>query len=266
VSLRASLEAMRRKSTTRYPRPVTRLTTDLGPQLAAAERIAQLERMLDRLAEREAELAEAWRAQVGAPSAVARFITGAGVAKGRAILNEAGHLPIEIAARSSLSRAALIRREPVGVTAAIAPWNAPFAIMIGKVMAALVMGCTIVMKPAPETPLEAFIIVEAAEDCGLPAGTVNLVCAERAASAHMANHPGVDKISFTGSTAVGQSIAAACATQMKRFTLELGGKSAAIVLDDFDIELAGRTLARTITSSHIDWPAACEPGTWSKTA
>jgi aldehyde dehydrogenase (NAD+) len=218
------------------------------PHLPAAERIATLERIVVGLRSREAELAEAWRAQIGIPAGLSRFITSAGLDKCAAILAEARSFPFEITASSPYAAVALIRREPVGVTAAIAPWNAPFALMVGKVMAALSMGCTVIMKPAPETPLEAFIIAEVAEACELPPGVLNLVCADRMASAHLAAHPGIDKISFTGSTAVGQSIAAACAPNMTRFTLELGGKSAAIVLDDFDIETAGRSLARTITA------------------
>lgn len=218
------------------------------PHLPAAGRLAVVARLVGGLEAREAELAEAWRSQVGAPAAVAAAVTSAGSAKCRALLRNAATFPFETRVESMVSPLALIRKEPVGVTAAIAPWNAPYPLMIGKVVAALAMGCTVVMKPAPETPLEAHIIAEVAEACGLPDGVLNLVCADRAASAYLAAHPGVDKISFTGSTAVGKSIVAASADRLTRVTLELGGKSAAVVLDDFDVGLAGKILARTISA------------------
>jgi acyl-CoA reductase-like NAD-dependent aldehyde dehydrogenase len=142
---------------------------------------------------------------------------------------------------------AYVVREPAGVVAAIAPWNAPLMIMINKVAPALVAGCCVVMKPAPETPLEAYLIAEAAEAAGLPDGVLNLVCAHREASDHLVRNPGVDKVSFTGSTAAGKHIAQVCGERVARCTLELGGKSAAIVLDDGDIALAAQTLAQTIS-------------------
>ena len=102
------------------------------------------------------------------------------------------------------------------------------------------------MKPSPETPLEAYVIAEAAESAGVPAGVVNLVCGDRAASDHLVCNPGVDKVSFTGSTAVGKRIASVCGGRIARCTLELGGKSAAIVRDDFPTD-AARLLTGTIT-------------------
>jgi aldehyde dehydrogenase (NAD+) len=119
--------------------------------------------------------------------------------------------------------------------------------MANKVFYALVSGCTIVMKPSPETPLEAYIIAEAAEAAGLPPGTVNLVPGEREASDHLVNNPGIDKVSFTGSTVAGKRIAEVCGGRIARCTLELGGKSAAIVRDDFPIEAAAGILGNTIT-------------------
>ena len=138
-------------------------------------------------------------------------------------------------------------REPVGVVAAIAPWNMPSAIMTQKIAPALISGCPVIMKPSPETPLEAYIIAEAAEEAGLPAGVINLVTAHREAADQLVQNPGVDKISFTGSTAAGRHIASVAGARMARVTLELGGKSPAIVLDDMPAEVAGKILARTIT-------------------
>jgi aldehyde dehydrogenase (NAD+) len=132
------------------------------------------------------------------------------------------------------------------VVAAIAPWNAPYAIMTQKIAPALVAGCTVIMKPAPETPLEAYIIAECAEEAGLPPGVLNLVPAHREASDHLVRNPGVDKVGFTGSTAAGRRIASVCGERIARVTLELGGKSAALVLDDFPVDQAAAILTGTI--------------------
>jgi acyl-CoA reductase-like NAD-dependent aldehyde dehydrogenase len=118
--------------------------------------------------------------------------------------------------------------------------------MAQKVAPALVAGCTVIMKPAPETPLEAYIIAECAQQAGLPPGVLNLVPAQRAASDHLVRNPGVDKVGFTGSTAAGRRIASVCGERIARVTLELGGKSAALVLDDFPIEQAAAILTGTI--------------------
>jgi acyl-CoA reductase-like NAD-dependent aldehyde dehydrogenase len=118
--------------------------------------------------------------------------------------------------------------------------------MAQKIAPALVAGCTVIMKPAPETPLEAFIIAECAEAAGLPPGVLNLVPSEREAADHLVRNPGVDKVAFTGSTAAGRRIASVCGERIARVTLELGGKSAALVLDDFPIEQAAGILTGTI--------------------
>jgi aldehyde dehydrogenase (NAD+) len=115
----------------------------------------------------------------------------------------------------------LVAYEPVGVVAAIAPWNGPFGIMLNKVAYALASGCTVIMKPSPETPLETYIIAEAAEAAGIPAGVVNLVCGHREASDHLVCNHGVDKVSFTGSTLAGKRIASVCGERIARCTLEL---------------------------------------------
>src|SRR5436305_1569436 len=123
----------------------------------------------------------------------------------------------------------------------------PYSIMIQKIAPALICGCTVIMKPAPETPLEAYLIAEAAAAAGLPPGVLNLVPAHRDAADHLVRHRGVDKISFTGSTVAGRRIASVAGERIARVTLELGGKSPAIVLDDMPAEAAGAILARTIT-------------------
>src|SRR4029077_6722369 len=118
----------------------------------------------------------------------------------------------------------------------ITPWNYPQAIALLNIAPALAAGCTVVLKPSPETALDSYVIGEAAKEAGLPPGVLNIVLADREAGAALVSHPGVDKIAFTGSTASGRAIGAECGRLIRRMTLELGGKSAAILLDDFDID------------------------------
>src|SRR5438270_1939792 len=108
---------------------------------------------------------------------------------------------------------------------------------MSKLAPALLTGCTMVLKPAPETPLDAYLMAEILEEAGVPAGVVNIVPAGREAGEHLVRHAGVDKVAFTGSTAAGRRIASICGEQLKRCSLELGGKSAAIILDDADLEM-----------------------------
>jgi len=126
------------------------------------------------------------------------------------------------------------QREPVGVVGAVVPWNFPLAIALWKIAPALAAGCTVVLKPSPETPLTALRLADLALEAGLPAGVLNVVCGGGTAGAALCAHPGVDKISFTGSTPTGRAIGHAAVDRMARFTLELGGKSPMIVLPDAD--------------------------------
>ncbi|OIH85188.1 aldehyde dehydrogenase [Arthrobacter sp. UCD-GKA] len=130
----------------------------------------------------------------------------------------------------------LIRRDPVGVVGAIVPWNVPMALTFMKLAPSLAAGCTVVLKPAPETVLEQYLVAEAAIAAGLPAGVLNIVHGDREVGAHLVSHPDVNKIAFTGSTAAGRIIAAECGRLLRPVSLELGGKSAAIVLDDAKLE------------------------------
>jgi betaine-aldehyde dehydrogenase len=138
--------------------------------------------------------------------------------------------------RAGVMGPALVRREPVGVVGAIVPWNVPLFVAMLKLAPALVAGCTVVLKPAPETPLDANVLAEILHEAGLPPGVVNVVPAGREVGEHLVTHPDVDKIGFTGSTAAGKRIAGLCGERLKRVTLELGGKSAAIVLPDANID------------------------------
>ena len=130
----------------------------------------------------------------------------------------------------------LVTKEPVGVVAAITAWNVPLFLATAKLAPALLAGCSVVFKPAPETPLDANRLAEILAEAGLPKGVLSVVPAGREVGEHLVNHPGVDKVSFTGSSAAGRKIGAACGANLKRVSLELGGKSAAILLDDVDLE------------------------------
>jgi acyl-CoA reductase-like NAD-dependent aldehyde dehydrogenase len=142
--------------------------------------------------------------------------------------------PFERVVRAG-DRAGLVTQEPVGVVAAIVAWNAPVTLATWKAAPALAAGCPVVIKPAPEAPLSTYILVEALAEAGVPPGVVNLVPGDREVGEHLVVHPGVDKVAFTGSTAAGQRIMSLCGDQVKRVSLELGGKSAAIVLADADL-------------------------------
>lgn len=128
-----------------------------------------------------------------------------------------------------------VRKEPMGVVAGIIPWNVPLFEAVMKVAPAVVAGCAVVLKPAPETPLDAYVFAEIMEEAGLPAGVLSILPAGREVGEYLVTHPLVDKVTFTGSTAAGRKIAAACGELLRPVTLELGGKSAAIVLDDADL-------------------------------
>ncbi|TGD88216.1 aldehyde dehydrogenase [Mycolicibacterium sp. CH28] len=138
--------------------------------------------------------------------------------------------------RPSMIGHTIVRREAVGVVAAIVPWNYPQALAAFKLAPALAAGCTVVLKAAPETALDALVFAEAAEEAGLPPGVLNVVAGGASAGAYLVAHPGVDKVTFTGSTAAGRIIGEVCGRLLRPVTLELGGKSAAIILDDADLD------------------------------
>ncbi len=226
-----------------------RAAFDAGPwvEMSPAERLPYLKRMADHLRSREGEIAKAWTAQMGGLASFAGPMTAGSTMTFDGIIKMAEAFSF-VEQRPTVGAAVgLVAYEPVGVVAAIAPWNGPYGIMLNKVAYSLAAGCTVIMKPSPETPLEAYIIAEAAEAAGVPAGVVNLVCGHREASDHLVCNHGVDKVSFTGSTVAGKRIASVCGERIARCTLELGGKSAAIIADDFPIAAAAGLLTGTIT-------------------
>ncbi|MFD3926276.1 aldehyde dehydrogenase [Streptomyces sp. NPDC058614] len=129
----------------------------------------------------------------------------------------------------------LVRREPIGVVAAVIPWNSPYMAALVKMIPALLAGNTVVLKASPENSLSVMLLAEIFDELGLPEGVVSILPADRATSEHLVSHPDVDKIAFTGSTAAGRRIASIAGEQLKRVSLELGGKSASIICEDADL-------------------------------
>ncbi|WP_040799745.1 aldehyde dehydrogenase [Nocardia higoensis] len=128
-----------------------------------------------------------------------------------------------------------VSREPLGVVAAVTAWNVPLFLAVNKLAPALLAGCTIVLKPAPLTPLSANIVADIFTEAGVPEGVISVLPADADVAEYLIGHPGVDKVTFTGSTPVGRRIAAIAGEQLKSVSLELGGKSAAVLLEDFDL-------------------------------
>jgi betaine-aldehyde dehydrogenase len=195
-----------------------------------------MERMVALLAERAEELAQLVTDEMGSTLAFSRAVQAGLAVKTLDYYRE-------LAAGASFEQVrsdggALVVEEPVGVVGAIVPWNFPQMLAMMKLGPALAAGCTVVLKPAPQTALDAYILAEVCEQSGLPPGVLSIVPAGPEAGEHLVTHPGVDKVSFTGSTAAGRRIAALCGRDIRRVTLELGGKSAAVVLHDADVEAA----------------------------
>ena len=206
------------------------------PRMRAVERADAMARLLACLQERSVEMATTITDEMGSPMTFSNL--GQVMASNMVLdyfVRLAREYPFE-EVRPGMLGPSLVRREGVGVVAAIVPWNVPqFTIML-KLGPALAAGATVVVKPAPETPLDAIILADAIRAAELPPGVVNIVNAGREVGEYLVRHPGVDKVGFTGSTAAGRRIAAICGELLKRVTLELGGKSAAIILDDADLE------------------------------
>lgn len=200
------------------------------------ERLAIVERFAGLYAARMVEMADVITAEMGSPTSFSQLAQSpAPWLMLNTFVEVAKAYPWEETRQGVLGSDIIVRREPVGVVAAIVPWNVPQFVTMSKLAPALLTGCTMVLKPAPETPLDAYLMAEILEEAGVPAGVVNIVPAGREAGEHLVRHPGVDKVAFTGSTAAGRRIASICGEQLKRVSLELGGKSAAIILDDADL-------------------------------
>jgi len=205
------------------------------PRLTVGERMEKIEKLAAVYAGEADEMADLITAEMGSPRSFSRLGQASGaLAQMHLNIATAREFPW-VERRKGLFGEVHLRRAPVGVVGAIVPWNVPQFLIMPKMIPALIAGCTVVVKPAPETPLDAMWLAEMLDELDLPEGVVSIVPGGRATGESLVRHPGVDKISFTGSSATGRHIAALCGAQLKRVSLELGGKSAAIVLDDADI-------------------------------
>ncbi|ASL11032.1 aldehyde dehydrogenase [Mycobacterium intracellulare subsp. chimaera] len=211
-----------------------------------ADRTQVLNRLAEALEARGEYTSELSTRETGTPVVFSRIANGfVPAAIFRYYAGLIGTIDIE-EPRPSLVGHTIVRREPIGVVAAIAPWNVPQLLAAMKLAPALAAGCTVVFKPAPEAALDAMVFGEAAAEAGLPPGVLNVVAGDRKAGAYLVQHPGIDKVAFTGSTQAGRLVAEACGRLIRPVTLELGGKSAAILLDDVDLEFTMRGL-RTVS-------------------
>jgi len=215
------------------------------PHLSHAERAVHLRAMAEGLQKHGDALGQLWPRQTGALFSVAQHAARIGSRSLESYAVLADTFPfVEECAPTGGGEFGLLVREPVGVVGAIIPWNAPVGLICHKVAPALLAGCTVVLKSSPEAPGEGYVFAEVAEEIGLPQGVLNVLTADREVSELLVRDPGVDKITFTGSTAAGRRIASLCGERIARCTLELGGKSAAVILDDMDLATAAKTIAR----------------------
>ncbi|MCK9930301.1 aldehyde dehydrogenase [Frankia sp. Mgl5] len=227
------------------------------PRTDPAERVEVIRRLATLYRGHRDGLAELITAELGAPISFARraqvALPGALMT---ALADTAAGYSWQEKRPGVYGQDIILRKEPVGVVAAVVPWNMPQFLTVTKVVPALLAGCTVVLKPAPESSLDALFFADLLDQVGLPPGVVNVIPADREVSAYLVAHPGIDKVSFTGSTAAGRQVAAACAPNLTKVSLELGGKSAAIALDDADpatvaraVRLSGMGMAGQICNS-----------------
>lgn len=211
------------------------------PRTAPAQRIEAIRRLNALREDRAAEIA----ALISAENGSAGWFTRAGQSgltrQADAYLRAAEEFGWEETLRPSdpaLPFRSVVRREAIGVVAAVIPWNSPFSAALAKIVPALLAGNTVVLKTSPENSLSMNLLAELLDAAGLPEGVVSVLHADRGTSEYLVSHPGVDKISFTGSTRAGRRIASIAGERLKRVGLELGGKSAAIILEDADLDRA----------------------------
>jgi betaine-aldehyde dehydrogenase len=207
-----------------------------------AERAAVLRGAADRIEARKDEAIHVLTSELGCPRWFAeRAHVPNPIRHLRYYADLIEQTPLEETRSDGVSRS-LVTQEPAGVVAAITPWNGPLSTPTIKVAPALAAGCSVVLKPPPETPLSAYLLADALSEAGLPAGTLSILPGGRDVGEYLVRHPAVDKVAFTGSTAAGRRIMALCADRIARVTLELGGKSAALVLGDADFAAVVRAL------------------------
>lgn len=224
------------------------------PRLSHAERIDAVEKLTEVYSRHIEQIADLITAEMGSPASFSRLGQAAGAASMMRLATQSAREFPWNERRAGVFGDVHLRRQPVGTVAIIIPWNVPQNLLMPKLIPALIAGCTVVIKPAPETPLDSLWVAEMIEEVGLPEGVVSVIPGGREVGEELVRHPGVDKIAFTGSSATGRHIASLCGEQLKRYSLELGGKSAAIVLDDAHI---GKTVAGLKMASLMNNGQAC---------
>jgi betaine-aldehyde dehydrogenase len=218
------------------------------PRMSPQERAGYLAKLAVLIDQRSDMLGHAWTREMGVVFETARHggSAFAGFVNQHVGFADSFMWEESLPTTDGLGGNALLVREPVGVVGAIIPWNAAFVLALVKLTPALLAGCTVILKASPEAPIGPYLIMDMIQEIGFPPGVVNFVTADREASERLVQHPDVDKITFTGSTAAGKRIGSICAGRVARCTLELGGKSAALVLDDYDVDTAAETLTNSM--------------------
>jgi aldehyde dehydrogenase (NAD+) len=237
-----------------------RRALDEGPwhTAPAAERSRLMNRLADLVEQNADELAELESLDNGKPVKLARIVdVNQTIAWLRHFAGWAERIRGEVIPVRQTEMHCYTRKEPVGVCGQIIPWNFPMLMASWKLGPALAAGCTVVLKPAEQTPLTALRIGELALEAGFPAGVINILTGDGQTGAALVDHPGVDKIAFTGSTEVGRQIGEKAGRSLKRVTLELGGKSPNIILPDADLEAA---IAGSFMGIYFNTGQACNAG------
>lgn len=206
------------------------------PRLTHQERAEYIRSVGQFLQEQTPAIARSWASEMGIVLPAAEGVAGWSATVYGYYARLADSFAFEEVHTLQTGNFGLLVREPVGVVAAIIPWNAPPLLIAYKLAPALLAGCTVILKASPEAPSAAYAVAAAAEAAGLPAGVFNMLTADRAVSELLVRNPDVDKVTFTGSSLAGKRIASICGERIARCTLELGGKSAALVLDDADLD------------------------------
>jgi len=212
-------------------------------QSSAADRSALIKKLSEKVTANMQKIGELCALELGTPLQTSVAVHGG---MGVGVVSSYIDVPFEMEKEEQLGNSTLIK-EPVGVCSFITPWNFPLHQIVAKVMPALAAGCTMVLKPSSDTPLTAYYFAELVDECGFPPGVFNLITGPgRTVGEAMCTHPDVDMISLTGSTEAGRRVAALAAETVKRVGLELGGKSASVVLDDADVATAAGTAGGSI--------------------
>lgn len=218
------------------------------PFLEPRERAVYLRKLAEGLRARSDEAASYWTRQAGMLNNIAKF----SIARVPSLFDYYADLteeyPWVTLDKPEFAAFGAVTTEPIGVVGAIVPWNTPLSLAAYKVAPALLAGCTVVLKTPREAPGELYILAEVAEEIGLPPGVLNVLPGDRVVTDQLVRDPRVDKIAFTGSSEVGRKIAGACGERLARYTLELGGKSAAVILDDYDLATAAAAISGQETS------------------